>query len=80
MKLQHAVSGVLRNIAVATSARRGLVLLGVLDPCLQLLPRLSVIFAGQVVYKLLAILRLVSEGDGDAARKISRDRYKLPII
>ena len=36
LKLQHAVLGALRNLAVNPVARRQLVAMGLLDPCLQL--------------------------------------------
>ncbi|TRY64288.1 hypothetical protein TCAL_10250 [Tigriopus californicus] len=72
LKLQHAILGAIRNLAVTAKARSCLLEQGLLDPCQQLMGRLSLMNAQPVVFKLLGTIRLVIDGSSEAAKQIGR--------
>ena len=80
IKLQHALLGSVRNLAVSPSARKQLLEQGLLDPCLRLTEKLSLISAQPVIFKLLATLRLVIDGSPEAAQKIGRNPTTLATL
>ncbi len=47
---------------------------GLLDPCLRLTERLSLLTAQPVIFKLLATLRLVVDGSPETAQEIGHNR------
>ena len=64
VKLQHAILGALRNLAVAPEGRHILLENDILPPCLDLISGLSLTpITHPVVMKLLATLRLLVESE-----------------
>ncbi len=80
LKLQHAILGAVRNLAVTPSARKQLLEQGLLDPCLRLTDKLNLLTAQPVIFKLMATMRLVIDGNAEAACKIGRNRAIVTTI
>lgn len=76
VKLQHAILGALRNLAVAPEGRQILLQNGIMAPCLDLVAGLSLTpITHPVVMKLLATLRLLVETDDSAVSlQLSEER------
>ena len=77
LKLQHALLGTVRNLAVNPAARKQLLEQGILDPCLRLTEKLDLFNAQPVIFKLLQTLRFIIDGNPDPAAKIGNSRPLL---
>lgn len=76
VKLQHAILGALRNLAVAPEGRQVLIGNGIVPPCLDLIAGLSLTpITHPVVMKLLALLRLLVDTSQESVSvQLSLDR------
>lgn len=76
VKLQHAILGALRNLAVAPEGRQVLVQHGIVPPCLDLIAGLNLTpITHPVVMKLMATLRLlVDTPDKGVSIQLCQDR------
>ncbi|XP_068218046.1 rap1 GTPase-GDP dissociation stimulator 1 isoform X2 [Palaemon carinicauda] len=70
IRLQHALLSALRNLSIARQNKPELVKQGVLD---VLLPMATAIETFPVVFKLLATLRMIIDGQSEAAVKVGGD-------
>ena len=75
--LQHALLGTLRNLAVNKDARIQLLDEGLLEPCMILAKRFNSALSQPVLFKLIQTIRLVIEGNTDAAVEVGGDRALL---
>jgi len=75
VKLQHALLGALRNLAVAAESRHTLLENDILPPCLDLISGLSLTpITHPVVMKLLATLRLLVESETSVSVQLGEER------
>ena len=75
VKLQHALLGALRNLAVAAEGRHTLLENDILPPCLDLISGLSLTpITHPVVMKLLATLRLLVESETSVSVQLGEER------
>lgn len=75
VKLQHAILGALRNLAVAPEGRPVLLRNEILPPCLDLIAGLSLTpITHPVVMKLLGTLRLLVDSDPSVSLQLSEER------
>lgn len=79
-KLLHAVVGCLRNLSVCKPARDLLCSLFLPQACSQLLLHLSASSDHTVTPKLVATLRLVTQGEGAACRQLGGNRDLLNCL
>lgn len=70
IRLQHALLSALRNLSIARQNKPELVKQGVLE---VLLPMATAIETFPVVFKLLATLRMIIDGQSEAAVKVGKD-------
>ena len=75
VKLQHAILGALRNLAVAPEGRHVLLENNILAPSLDLISGLSLTpVTHPVVMKLLATLRLLVESETSVSLQLAEER------
>jgi hypothetical protein len=53
---------------------------GLLEPCLRLVDKLSLVAAQPVIFKLLATLRLVIDGSEEAAQKVGKNAAVIATL
>lgn len=75
VKLQHAILGALRNLAVSPEGRQVLLDCGILEPCLNLMAGLNLTpITHPVVMKLLALLRLLVDSEQKVSHQLGQER------
>ena len=78
VKLQHAIMGALRNLAVAPEGRGLLLQKGILLPCLDLMAGLSLTpITHPVVMKLLGTTRLLVDSEKEVSLAIAEERLDV---
>eukprot|EP00096_Caligus_rogercresseyi_P012620 TRINITY_DN5344_c0_g3_i1.p1 TRINITY_DN5344_c0_g3~~TRINITY_DN5344_c0_g3_i1.p1 ORF type:complete len:654 (-),score=270.05 TRINITY_DN5344_c0_g3_i1:1411-3372(-) len=80
MEMQHALLGSLRNLSVNPGTREQLLREGLLEPCIQLTRKLSLLNSYSVISKLLPVMRLLVDGNKEAASTVGMDKALLAKV